>query len=429
MIESPRLSRADEKRKRLQEILRESSVSTLDITEGGELDIDYGGMPTEAFHAQSRWTAIPEESALYQNILNKDAMESRSASNSWKVVGALNKALDSTSTDEEVLMSKAGSEGLWKQHNGMYRQAFSGDISLDPVDQTIAHSRSTYALRKLFLPGLLGYIGMITEAEEVKIADEVISLTQSRSATYVAEESRYCVNLFEDRLGLPRGQALALPISSCPTLASVLSRFVDLKLIPCSPNTVQISEFIGTFSGYPPHRKPPSVGPYVGLLNLVSTGVLHMRHCDFPWAPRVAMQPRSLFVFENPCLGEYSFGYSATHQPFHNFDYATRLAKDYRIEILFACVEVENSRLLNHATALTDYAINSNKKELLGTTVDQVHSTDQIIENLKNVQAKAAQESLNGRLGSPKEPKVSPRARIAELKARHNLIRRDESKK
>jgi hypothetical protein len=145
------------------------------------------------------------------------------------------------------------------------------------------------------------------------------------------------------------------------------------------------------------------------------------------------MLPRSLFVFENPCLEEYAVGYASSHQPFHDFDYATRLAKDYRIELLFACVEVDNSKLLREATALTDYAnsrLVDGHSRLLPTTpraADQRVSTDDVIERLKKravVTGEEAKADLGFSVGrNARSVKVmSSKSRIDELKARHEKI-------
>lgn len=188
------------------------------------------------------------------------------------------------------------------------------------------------------------------------MSEELLHLLQDPRAAYVAEEARYCINLYEKELGIPGKDTLAFALSSCQTLQRVLYRFFFLGLIPSVPNVCQVSEMVGTFSGYPVHRHPSSIGSYVGMLNLVSTSVLHLQHKDAPWYPRLHLTPRSLFVVTEPCLSEYAMGYKQTHQPFHAFEYATRVSKDYRIEVLFATVETAQMRTLSEALQLTEYA-------------------------------------------------------------------------
>ncbi|CCW66186.1 unnamed protein product [Phytomonas sp. Hart1] len=206
----------------------------------------------------------------------------------------------------------------------------------------------------MLVQGLVGYHGIISRAEEARLCEELLQLLQHPKAAYVAEETRYCVNLYETgELGLPGKDTLAFALSRAPTLQAVLYRFFVLGLIPSPPNVCQINEMIGNFSGYPVHRKPASVGAYFGLLNLVSTTVVHLQHRDCPWYPRLHVSPRSLFVVSEPCLSEYGMGYKRTAQPFHSFEYATRVSKDYRIEVLFATVESARHRLLRDAVGLT----------------------------------------------------------------------------
>jgi hypothetical protein len=258
----------------------------------------------------------------------------------------------------------------------------------------------------------------------------------------VAEEARYCVNLVDlaTPLGVPSRDPLAFPFHRCPTLMTVLQRFVDLQLISTMPNVVQVSEFVGSFSGYPPHCKPHTIGPYLGILNLVSPAVLQTRHVQHPWAPRMLLQPRSLFMVEPPCLQEYAIGYAATHQPFHNFDYATRLAADYRIEILFAAVDIPNTKLLRETVAMTEYA--ANKTPLLagggsGSGGGSMIGVDEAIKRLTSSTAASSAEhakvALAAHVGRPvplKDARQNPetsspssaKRRIADLKARHQLV-------
>ncbi|CUG87937.1 Hypothetical protein, putative [Bodo saltans] len=468
---------------RMREILKQRAVSSVEITKGGEADIDLGGLPQDQYHGKDGWTTLPEESSMYQNIINKDALPSRESYNSWSIlkrqqelhdrnaastgsfstrqgekdatksdVSGDNAATEhhqdevpNSSIEKEVfLQSRAGSAEEWRKHNGTYRTTFDDNVTLLPMRDAVSYSRSTYALRKLYLDGMSGYMDIITQHEELSIAEEVMTLTQSPTACYIAEEMRYCVNLVDltTPLGIPSKDPLAFPFHRCPTLMTVLQRLVDLRLVSMMPNVVQLSEFVGNFSGYPPHCKPHTIGPYLGILNLVSPAVLQTRHVQHPWAPRMLLQPRSLFVVEPPCLQEYAIGYAATHQPFHNFDYATRLSADYRIEILFAAVDIPNTKLLRETVAMTEYA--ASKKPLLasGASVSSASSTagvDAAIQRLSSVvrggapptSAEEAKAALHGEVGSRAVPlkhavhessTSAAKRRIAELKARHQHV-------
>lgn len=424
----------DERASRIREILREKGLSSVDITQGGEADIDTMGLSPSQFHSEENLTVVPEESSLFQTILNKDALDSRSSHNSWSVLRKLERIVkphdpvrDDPSAVERQLKEHATSSRQWDLHNGSYKQEFDGVTTLAPQEDAVASPRSSYALRKLHVDGLAGYQGMITEEEELLIADEAMTLTQHRSAAYIAEEARYCVHLYEHELGAATRDPLAFSISKCPTLERVLKRFFDLELIPSPPNVVQISEFVNTFSGYPPHKKPRSIGPYCGILNLVSKGILHLEHQEEPWYPRIMMLPRSLFVVKSPCLEEYRMGYKHTHQPFHQFDYATRVSKDYRIEIMFASVEVQHNKLLNDVVQLTEYSQSRGQRAVTEGS-PAAPSIDALLAKMSSVvsSGKEVAQSLHGigHLGSVSRPVATgtPKSRIAELKARHKLL-------
>jgi hypothetical protein len=475
-------SRSQSRAERMREILKRNAVSSVEISSGGEADIDLGGLPPDAYHGRVGWTTIPENSSMFQDVINKDALPSRRRANSWGILrrqqeaatkgdGAV-AAATNTNDDETFLQSRAASEDQWRRHNGAYRTTFDDHMTLAPVRDAVAYSRSTYALRKLYLDGLWGYMNMITPHEELSIAEEALHLTQSTTSCYIAEEARYCVNLYDSvtPLGVPSRDPLTLPLHRCPMLMTVLQRFFDLELIPSLPNVVQISEFVGTFSGYPPHRKPTSIGPYLGLLNLVSPAVLQTRHVEHPWAPRMLLLPRSLFIVQPPCLDEYALGYAATHQPFHNFDYATRFAADYRIEILFATVDVQNTKLLHETVSMTEYATDRAKVGALDrssqkvggaprrmltsheggrcattASVSQQHVTGSVDEAIERLTQGAADHMLLGNRGADHavssveakevlgatvgraKPLVAAtssaaKSRIDELKARHKLL-------
>ncbi|KAG5469003.1 hypothetical protein LSCM4_02397 [Leishmania orientalis] len=375
--EAPRPSR-EERQQLLRESLEAHAASAVEFTDGGEDDVELNGLPADQYHGQAGWTTIPKNSALYNTMYGVGDLESRKRVNSWSVVmrhrsvgggrgdvGDLLGDLAATSAqrpgahgnknekaDEEVLDDRRRR----RQHDdGLLSTSLEGEL-LAPMQESVGQPRSTYALRKMFVDGLVGYQGVITRAEEATMAEELLHLLQDARAAYVAEEARYCINLYEKELGIPGKDTLAFALSSCQTLQRVLYRLFFLGLIPSVPNVCQVSEMVGTFSGYPVHRHPPSIGSYVGVLNLVSTSVLHLQHKDAPWYPRLHLTPRSLFVVTEPCLSEYAMGYKYTHQPFHAFEYATRVSKDYRIEVLFATVETAQTRTLSKAVQLTEYA-------------------------------------------------------------------------
>lgn len=363
----------EERQAQLRAALESQAASVVDFTDGGEADIEMNGLPAEQYHGQAGWTTIPRDSALYHTMYGTGDLESRQRTNSWGV--AMRKArpgedirdlLGESSANAVRTESDSGTKNSKedvlddrrrrRQHDeGFYSTALEGEM-LAPTQESVGQPRSTYALRKMYVDGLVGYQGMISRAEEAAVSEELLHLLQSPRAAYVAEEARYCVNLYEKELGIPGKDTLAFALASCPTLQRVLYRFFFLGLIPSVPNVCQVSEMVGNFSGYPVHRHPRSIGSYVGLLNLVSTSVLHLRHKDSPWYPRLHLSPRSLFVVTEPCLGDYAMGYKQTQQPFHAFEYATRVSKDYRIEVLFATVETAQTRTLAEAVQLTDYA-------------------------------------------------------------------------
>ncbi|KAG5469356.1 hypothetical protein LSCM1_02572 [Leishmania martiniquensis] len=372
--EAPRPSR-EERLQLLRESLEAHAASAVEFTDGGEDDVELNGLPADQYHGQAGWTTIPKDSALFNSMYGVGDLESRKRMNSWSVarrhchaggdVGELLGDLAAASAQRpgvhEVEGEQADQEVLddrrrRRQHeDGFLSTSLEGEL-LAPMQESVGQPRSTYALRKLFVDGLVGYQGVITRAEEATMSEELLHLLQDARAAYIAEEARYCVNLYEKELGIPGKDTLAFALSRCETLQRVLHRFFFLGLIPSVPNVCQVSEMVGTFSGYPVHRHPPSIGSYVGVLNLVSTSLLHLQHKDAPWYPRLHLTPRSLFVVTEPCLSEYAMGYKNTHQPFHAFEYATRVSKDYRIEVLFATVETAQTRTLSEAVQLTEYA-------------------------------------------------------------------------
>ncbi|RNF16715.1 uncharacterized protein Tco025E_05094 [Trypanosoma conorhini] len=369
--EAARVSKED-RRKMLQAALERDAASVVEFTDGGEEDVDLGGMSAGEYHGQTGSMTIPRDSALYNAVLAREELDSRKRNNSWtlarrrqhqgggrEVVGKANDTLTTQKDGAGVIDDKRRQR---KQDEGSYTSVFDENL-LEPNYESIGQPRSTYGMRKMFVAGLTSYQGVITREDEACISDELLHLLQDARAAYIAEESRYCVNLYEKELGIPGKDTLAFAISRAPSLQRVLGQFFHLGLIPSIPNICQVSEMIGNFSGYPIHKKPAAIGPYVGILNLVSTTVMHLQHLDSPWFPRLYMSPRSLAVVEQPCLGEYKMGYKWTHQPFHTFEYGTRVSKDYRIEVMFATVEAAQMRYLNDAVGLTEYAEKQQKEE------------------------------------------------------------------
>lgn len=364
----------------LQHSLESRAVSAVEFTEGGEGDVDRNGLPESEYHGQEGWTAIPQDSAIYSNVFAKGELDSRRRTNTWGVARrqapqppTLGDAMGEYAPAQPN--AEGGNEGAAAssevlddirrrrhQDDGRYSPLLEGEL-LEPMRDSVGSPRSTYALRKMFVKGLVGYQGMISRAEEAQIAEELLYLLQDPKAAYIAEETRYCVNLYEEELGIPGKDTLAFSLARAPTLHRVLYRFFCLGLIPSPPNVCQVSEMIGNFSGYPVHRKPSFIGSYCGILNLVSTTVMHMQHRDCPWYPRLHINPRTLFVVTEPCLSEYAMGYKQTHQPFHAFEYSTRVSKDYRLEVMFATVEAAHSKHLNEAVQLTAYAREKRQKQ------------------------------------------------------------------
>ncbi|KPA76691.1 hypothetical protein ABB37_07538 [Leptomonas pyrrhocoris] len=382
-LDAPRPSR-EERQEQLRASLEANAASAVEFTEGGEADIEMNGLPAEHYHGQAGWTTIPKESALYNTMYGTGDLESRQRTSSWGVAmrhgrggaglgdllgesaaapNAQSETGDGATGETDTAAEVLDDRRRRRQHDeGFYSTALEGEL-LAPTEESVGQPRSTYALRKMYVDGLVGYQGMISRAEEAVVSEELLRLLQSSRAAYIAEEARYCVNLYEKELGIPGKDTLAFALSSCPTLQRVLYRLFFLGLIPAVPNVCQVSEMVGNFSGYPVHRHPRSIGSYVGLLNLVSTTVLRLQHKDAPWYPRLHLTPRSLFVVTEPCLSEYAMGYKQTQQPFHAFEYATRVSSDYRIEVLFATVETAQMRTLSEAVQLTEYATSSTNQD------------------------------------------------------------------
>jgi hypothetical protein len=413
----------DERIVMLQQALEKRAATGLDVTVGGESDIDLGGAPPSEYHRRGdSFVTIPEDSPLFQSIVDKDSLPSREQSNTWDVLGRRVSVQSSVNPASEL-----------------YDSMFNADVALEPSRGLIAHSRSTYAAKKLLLDGLSAYSDLITPAEEVKLCAELLRLLQHRSAAFIVEEGRHCINLYEHELSIPRHDPLAFSMHQCPLLMEVIHRLFHLHVIPVLPNVCQVSEFVTAYSGYPVHKKPSSIGPYYAMLNLVSSNVLYLQHISCPWRPRLRVAPRAVYVFEGPCLAEYKMGYRRTHQPFHNFNFETRLSSDYRIEVAFAAVDTAATRYLRDAVAMTEYARthHSDVKRLeapsgasetaswdhCGSNVDSAIGRLTAYDNgcKAAVKSEDAQRELLPFMGTyPRQTRSAAKDRLEALKKRHD---------
>eukprot|EP00796_Vickermania_ingenoplastis_P004479 gene4479-3272_t len=367
------------------------TFSAVEYVDGGEEAVRTSGEHNDTS------TTVPKDSALYSSYSARSQLDSRSRTNTWELArrrnalhgGAANRRRETGS------VSFDDARRLHRQREASYSQELLNEMLID-TPSCRGESRSTYAMRKIPLNGVSGYQEIISETEEAQMSEELLKILQDPRAAYITTETRYCINLFERQLGVSDQDALALDMKEAtPTLYEVLNRFLHLGLIPSFPNVCQVSEMIGNFSGYPVKEKPEAIGAYFGLLNLVSPSVLYLQHKSCPWFPRMYLSQRSLTVVTNPCLSEFKFGYKQRHQPFHTFEYGTRVSKDYRLEILFATVEVEHLKHLRESIDLTDYASKrlSNDKVLsaphkntessFASTPDRVSSTDIWIKELR----------------------------------------------
>ena len=73
-------------------------------------------------------------------------------------------------------------------------------------------------------------------------------------------------------------------------------------------------------------------------------------HLDQPWAPKVLMIPRSMYVMSEDLMKQFRVGYGMLD---HELKYhqtsqeVARFTKDYRLEIKFATVDVEEAPRLS----------------------------------------------------------------------------------
>lgn len=438
-----------------------SVVASVEFVDGGSGDASpplpsFSRFPTsfgkQDGEQEEEVMSIPRDSALYSAYSARHQLDSRSRVNTWELARHKNyhhadwwdendrkapsppplssssstprEEKSSTSTAEgeahmypkehamgsrEALANEGGVEraGVMaltdarrkhRTHEACYSDELRNEMLADhPASK--GESRSTYGLRKIPMPGVCMYQEIVSEAEEVKINDELLKVLQDPGAAYITTETRYCVHLYERELGIPGYDTLAFDMrTASPTLQQVLHRFFYLGLIPSLPNICQVSEMIGNFAGYPVHEKPEAIGSYYGILNFISPTILHFQHKSCPWFPRLYLSPRSVTVVTDPCLSDFKMGYKQTHQPFHEFEYHTRVSKDYRIEVLFATVEVEHLKNLNDSIQLTDYAA----KHLAHHTVATLPSSAVLTPSQRGFQAASSVASPR-RTSSPSE--------------------------
>lgn len=335
-------------------------VSSVELTKEDEASA-FSDYPSEgAFHeANPQTVRVPAASALGQMLTKKPYLESRKGCNTWNTLpraddDGAEDAVRAQSTDEE-----------WYRSDAFYNSDFRR-TNAEHQAEAVQYSVSIYTKRKLVIDDLYSYHEMITRREEKDIAGELVTLLHDeRSVDFHPEEGRYCVNLHDKQMVLPvRDKATGVKLhpiifslaTHAPTLARVLHRFYKLGLVPAVPNTVQVSEYVSPYGGYAPQRKHPSIGPYLGVLGLVSQSLMALRHVDQPWLPQIMAVPRSLHVCGQQVLNEYRIGYPQTHSNTHTFQGASRHTKDYRIEVLFATVDSRTLPAMRDVQRLSDYA-------------------------------------------------------------------------
>jgi hypothetical protein len=375
-------------------------LSTVEITTGDETDEEL-----KQLNAMSkRHSAISGRSALAKNVLlrnvshnkrrKKDdeespedslfSSETRSRFSTWD-------AIDTSDTHVQQVLDDVAARSLtdreWDRSEGHYRHTFDASVTLEHQRDAVQHTNSIYSNRALALPDFWAYHSFVTPLEEKRMVAELMRLLLKPVAAFHAQEGRYCVNLYEKRLGTlavaveaanvaigmnERAPAeTASPASSstaadhclafsiqhdAPTLYAVLQRAARTELIPAMPNVVQVSEMVSAFAGYAPHLKHPSIGSYFGILNLVSSAQLGFVHRDMPWSPKAMLLPRAMYVFGPEVLRNYRVGYQHLDREWETHQDRSRFTKDYRIEVMFATVDAETVPRLQGAVRATDAA-------------------------------------------------------------------------
>lgn len=376
-----------ERRARMRAALEERDHTYVAFTEDGEEghgDADStafiaGGVPADRLgnNNNARDTnagaTISGQSSMFSTLFQQRAeFKSRRGVTSWSLLEREGRGLGTTAqtggtSSDDPLAARRERDDEWRQRNTLHDRQWREDESTyhtdhdDPIlehaHESVQNTVSIYARRRMYMDGLFGVERFITREEERALCEELVRVTQSPTAAFVPEEGRYCVNLYERELGIPDKDPLALSLNThAPLLLDVFLRAFYVGLIPSIPNMAQVSEFVGAYSGYPASIRSNSIGSFLGALSLVSPTVMHMGHCSSPWRPKLYLQPRSLYVLQQPALTEYRVGFRAPSKSTHTFRHLTRQSKDYRIEVLFACVDAKQSPMLRDAAAMTDYA-------------------------------------------------------------------------
>ncbi|KNH07967.1 2OG-Fe(II) oxygenase family oxidoreductase [Perkinsela sp. CCAP 1560/4] len=310
-------------------------------------------------HRASRSTVTP-----LQGGESKSSNKKKYTWNTWSLI---------PHTKESVTRSirTNSSPNEFHRNESIYRDCFPTFISQTHLG-ACQLPVSLYTRQRLQPEGITMIRDFITDAEEKDIVAEIMSTTMHRGkdptqpTNYIPEDGRYCTNYFDTELSVPGRGAVAWSTADLPLLGKALFRALQLNMIPRMPNTFQINEYVTDFAGFSRHKKPDSLGSYIGILTLISSDVLRLYHQEYTWAPRVFLEPRSLVVLQKEARYEYSMAtlrerrpvaqkntqgfrdsLRRTHMNFVNF------TKDYRIDVMFAHVDVANHGALKIAQNMT----------------------------------------------------------------------------
>ena len=382
----------EERRRQMFEALQRQAKSEIVIDHCSEEQLPLNGCSSaEELHANPNQMIVSSHSALYNDMLKKEIgdYKSRQRFSTWDA--AVSSARNDGTENCDVQTSLRSSAHMDESaHN-----------PLEPVQDSVQYSASIYTQKQLVIDGVDVYHKVISYEEERELCAELIVMTQRRDvSTYIPEECRYCVNLFETQLGIAHHAPLALSLfSSAPLLTNIFRRFQDQGLIPSSPNTAQISEFVGGYSGYPLQKKHGCLGPYLGMVNLLSPALLHLKHSTQMWSPKVYVPPGALVVFNKSVLEEYQIGFRKLNVTAQVFRHHTRHTKDYRMEVLFANVDVRQSKLLRVATSMTDYShqVMERQEKLLSLEgkSSMENTIEQLVSDVNGVPADDVQRDLS----------------------------------
>ena len=340
----------------------------------------------ETYFNSNRWV-IHEQSPFYKRFLDKtlstrtpriNSLGSVTTSNSSsvstrKVSSKVNYAWNTWAAlprnrMRSVDLKKSSTHAEYHSHEGIYADEFNGFMR-DSHKGMAQFPVSLYTTQRLEPEGMHQIRNFLTPAEERDILAEIMSTTLHRDrqspTRYVSSEGRYCTNYFDEELSVPNRCVLAWGTARLPLLGRVLLRAYRLGLLPSMPNTFQINEYVTPYSGYAWHRKHPSLGPYIGILSLISAQILRLSHHSELWYPRVYLEPRGLCVLQGSARYDYLMSTSpigqGAHGKAHNDPSVTRInftrhTKDYRVEVMFASVDSKNLPALDIAQKITDYS-------------------------------------------------------------------------